>query len=551
MTIPSKKIQVNEIIKCGQDPVYFIDHYIKIQHPTRGLIPFETYEFQKQCVRDFLDHRFNIIKKSRQLGISTICSAYCLWLAIFYKDKNILVVATQLATAKNFITKVKTMFRSLPSWLVLPKLDQDSIQSLGFSNGSIIKASPTNQNVGRSEALSLLIIDEAAHIEKLDELWLGLFSCVSAGGRITLLSSPKGVGNQFHKIWDESEKGINDFHRIDLPWYVHPEKTPEWFAKETKNMDARAIAQELCGVFEASGHAFLTTEDIMWLGTMAAVPVDRGGPRMDIWIWKPPVPGRRYIVAADVSRGDGEDFSTYVIIDMQEDEIVCEYRGKIPPDRFAELLADIGRKYNNALICPELNTYGALCARRLKKDLKYENLFYEKKMGDSFGAYGYQAESDEDEILPGFTTTSKTRPLILGKLEELIRNKRIRSYSTRFHEELKTFVIAGGRPQAMRGYTDDLVMACAIGCWIYDVAEGHSKLSEGLNEGILSGLSRSSRTLNNGWTGFGNGGGLEMPIIPLSTTTNRHTKQLPPGVNRIALENYMAHSWLFDKIEKK
>jgi hypothetical protein len=122
MSFTSKQRQVTEIVKCGKDPVYFLNKYVKIQHPTRGLISFKTYKFQDECLKDFVDHRFNIILKSRQLGISTLTAAYAVWMAIFYKDKSVLVIATKLAVAQNFIKKVKVAIKNLPSWLVLPQI---------------------------------------------------------------------------------------------------------------------------------------------------------------------------------------------------------------------------------------------------------------------------------------------------------------------------------------------------------------------------------------------------------------------------------------------
>ena len=163
----NKQRQIKEIVRCGKDPVYFLNKYVKIQHPTRGLIPFDTYPFQDACIKDFVDHRFTVILKSRQLGISTLSAAYAAWLAIFYKDKNVLVIATKLSVAMNFIKKVKVAIRSLPKWLILPEIVSNNKQSLEFSNGSVIKAIPTSDDAGRSEALSLLVIDEAAHVEKL------------------------------------------------------------------------------------------------------------------------------------------------------------------------------------------------------------------------------------------------------------------------------------------------------------------------------------------------------------------------------------------------
>ena len=136
----SKPAQIEEIIKCGKDPVYFTNRYLKIAHPEKGLIPFKTFNFQDDCMRDFAKHRFNIVLKSRQLGLSTITAAFALWRALFYKEKNILIIATKMAVAQNFVRKVRTMLEGLPPWLVLPEISSYSKTAIEFSNGSIIKA---------------------------------------------------------------------------------------------------------------------------------------------------------------------------------------------------------------------------------------------------------------------------------------------------------------------------------------------------------------------------------------------------------------------------
>ncbi len=168
-TAPSRQAIVAEILKCGKDPTYFMKKYCKIQHQLRGLIPFDTYDFQDDCVRDFQKNRFNIILKSRQLGLSTVSAAYVVWYAIFKKDKNILVIATKLNTAINFIKKVKTMLDGLPLWLLLTKFEPTK-QSIRFDNGSTITAVPTSPDAGRSEALALLVVDECVTGDALIEI---------------------------------------------------------------------------------------------------------------------------------------------------------------------------------------------------------------------------------------------------------------------------------------------------------------------------------------------------------------------------------------------
>ena len=190
----SREQTVKEIIKCGKDANYFIENYVRISHPERGPITFHTYPFQKELLRDFVDYRFNIILKARQLGISTVTAAYAAWLILFHREKNITVVATKLSTAGNLVKKVKFMIKNLPSWLQIADISIDNRNSFELSNGSQIKASSKSGDAGRSEALSLLIVDEAAHVEGLDELWKGLYPTLSTGGRCIALSTPNGVG---------------------------------------------------------------------------------------------------------------------------------------------------------------------------------------------------------------------------------------------------------------------------------------------------------------------------------------------------------------------
>ena len=479
----NKSRQVSEIVKCGKDPQYFMNSYMKIQHPVRGLIKFDTYQFQDDCVETFNEERFSIVLKSRQLGMSTLSAAYAVWLALFQRDKNILIIATKLSVAQNFISKVKTMIKSLPAWLVLPEIISNNKQLIEFSHGSSIKAIPTSEDAGRSEALSLLIIDEAAFVRNFDELWMGLYPTISTGGRVIILSTPNGVGGQYYKLYTDAEAGLNEFTAIKLPWDVHPERGQDWFDQTTKNLSDRQIAQEYLCDFASSGETFLTNNDIEWVRTSTKPPRERTGFDNNVWLWEYPLSEHTYVMSADVARGDSKDYSTFHIIDMDEGECVAEYKGKIPPDRFAELLSEFGKRYNDALLCPENNSYGYATILKLK-EIQYPNLYHKRRKAVYVGDYVPPKDTD----IAGFTTSGKTRNLILSKLEEVLRNKLIRVYSTRFYEELKTFTWKNNKAQAMRGYNDDLVMSFAIAMWLYDSGDGHSKSSKGLNEAMLKAM---------------------------------------------------------------
>ncbi|MDB4337709.1 terminase family protein [bacterium] len=515
---PSKKYQVKEIVKCGKDPKYFFNKYVRIQHPTRGLIPFQTYDFQDVCVQDFIDNRFNVVVKARQLGLSTLTAAYASWLALFHKDKNILIIATKLAVAQNFIKKVKVLIKALPSWLILPEIVADNKQSIEFSHGSSIKAIPTSDDAGRSEALSLLIIDEAAFVRNFDELWMGLYPTLSTGGRAIVLSTPNGVGGQYHKLYTDAIESLNDFNPITLPWNVHPERDDEWFKKETMNMTKRQIAQELNCDFASSGETFLTNEDIEWVSHMIQAPKYREGPARNVWVWKQPLSAHQYIVSADIARGDAKDFSTFHIIDTSTAEVVAEYRGKIPPDRFAQILFDWGVKYNNALMVPENNSFGYATILKLK-ELKYPKLYYRNRKSVYIGQYTPNYDSDK----AGFDTQKKSRNQILTKLEEVLRNKQIKIYSSRLYDELKTFVWKNNKPQAMKGYNDDLVMSLAIGVWLYDTSPDYSKDAMALNNAMLKGM-KFTRNQYRDKNVTGHLTDKLNPFMPISTSTDNVDK---------------------------
>lgn len=537
-----KKEQVDEIRRCGSDPTYFIKTYVKISHPVKGPIPFHTYAYQDECVENFKTHKMIICNKSRQLGLSTVSAAYSLWLALFRRNKNIIILATRLDTAKLFLEKIKVMFESLPEWLVIPDLLTVSVKEMRFSNSSIIKALPCTENAARGEAISLLVVDEAAHIEDFDEIWTGLQPTLSTGGDVILISSPKGVGNQFYNIWQkaidkgEGEEGTNGFFAINLPWTVHPEHDQAWFDQQCAALQGnpRAIAQELLCSFEASGHSFLDTDTMKDLSSKIQSTIGRYGPNLDMFIWDYAKPGHKYIVCADVARGDADDYSAMHVLDATTDEQVAEYKGRIQPDRFAEFLVEIAKKYNNAFIVHELNAPGLVTSYKLK-ELKYPNIYYEKLFQNSLEPV-YRQE-DIAELIPGFTTTVKTRPIIMGKIEAALRNKKINVKSERLIDEFRTFTVDNNKPKAQKNCHDDLVMALAIGINFLEYAQKVSADSSALTLAMLTSISRNSRDMRNLKNpGFGVQG-RDLPMRSSWANSNRMT----PEEN---VEMYRSFDWL-------
>ncbi len=454
-----------ELIKCGKNPVYFINNYVRISHPMKGLIPFKLFPFQEDVVKDFRDYRYNVILKARQLGISTTVAGYITWLMLFHRNKNVVVMATKLNTAANLVKKVKLAMKSIPEWMMIAKINVDNRNSFELSNGSHVKAISTSGDAGRSEALSLLVVDEAAFVENMEELWAGLLPTLSTGGNCIIASTPRGVGNMFHKLYSEAEQEINDFNPIKLPWDVHPERDQDWFEKESRNMAPREVAQELQCSFNMSGDTLLSGKDLKRLTEVIKDPEYKTGFDRNLWIWERYEPKNKYFLVADVARGDGGDNSTFHIINSDTMEIVAEYCGKLPIDMFAPLIFESSMEYGGCLTVVENNSIGLSVLDKLR-EMNHPNLYYSRKV--SHEHVEASLAEYQKSVTAGFSTTVKTRPLIIAKLEELIRNRVLKINSVRLLNELKTFVWNNGRAEAMRGYNDDLVMAVAIACWVRD-----------------------------------------------------------------------------------
>ena len=489
----SKDEVVKEILKAGKDPAYFINNYAKISHPLKGLIPFTMYDYQQDMVYDFNDHRFNVILKARQLGISTVTAAYIAWLMLFHKNKNVLVVATKFKTAGNLVKKVKAIIKNLPEWMRISAITTDNRTSFELANGSQIQPSSTSGDAGRSEALSLLVIDEAAHVENLEELWAGLYPTLSTGGRCIALSTPNGVGNWFHKTCAEAQDGLNKFFMTTLPWDVHPDRDQAWFEEETKNMSRREIAQELECNFNMSGETVFHPDDLAVIEANLKDPKYKTGFDRNFWIWEEFQPDFTYLISADVARGDGKDHSAFHICKIETMEIVAEYKGKPTPDIFANLLNETGKEYGNCMIAVENNSVGWTVLTKLE-ELLYPNIYYSYKSSHDY-VDPVTAEYKNNAVA-GFTMSRTTRPLVIAKMEEFIRNKLVKIYSKRVYNEMKTFVWQSGRPQAMKGFNDDLITSFAIGCWVKDTAFTVNQRELDYKKAFLDSMVYSSKTIN-------------------------------------------------------
>ena len=276
-------------------------------------------------------------------------------------------------------------------------------------------------------------------------------------------------------------------------WDVHPDRDLSWFEKETKNMSKREIAQELECNFNMSGETVFSSDDMANLQMQITEPKYRSGFDRNYWIWEEYDPAKEYFISADVARGDGKDNSVFHVFSVSDMSIVAEYQGKCTPDIFSRTLRDSGGEYGECMIVVENNSVGFAVLDKLI-DMGYPNIYHSIKSTHEY-VEQHQAERQSNAVA-GFTTSNKTRPLIIAKMEEFVRNQLINTKSVRLFNEMKTFVWNNGKPQAMRSYNDDLIMSCAIGCWIRDTLYMENKRELAYKKSMLNSI-KSTRSLLN------------------------------------------------------
>ena len=318
-----------------------------------------------------------------------------------------------------------------------------------------------------------IISHNCAFIDDADIIWTAASSTLSTGGKAILLSTPNGVGNFFHKMWQQAESKENNFNPILLDWQVHPERDQAWRDRQTELMGELQSAQEHDASFIFSGNTVIPPEIIeFYKTTFVQEPITKGGFDGNLWVWEYAQSGKSYIVCADVARGDGEDYSTFHVIDVERSIQVAEYKGKIETKQFGNMLVAIATEYNDALLIPDNSSIGWNCVQQII-DRGYKNLFYmsrDLQYVDVEHQMTGRYQKEERGMVPGFMISQRTRPLIIARLKDYMLDNSFTIRSTRMCAELETFIWKNGRPEALSGYNDDLVLALCIGLWVRDTA---------------------------------------------------------------------------------
>lgn len=489
-----KELVKQEYTRCAMDPVYFAKKYYYIQHPQRGRMLFNLFPFQETLLRRFQKGEWSIINKSRQLGISTLVSCFSLWLMLFHKDKNILVLATTQDTAKNLITKVRFSYDQLPSWLRLKDTENNKLL-LKLVNGSQIQAKPATDNASRSEAVTLLVIDEAAFIDNIERIFTGAQQTLATGGSCIALSSPNGTGNWFYKEFTKAQEKKNSFVPLLLPWTVHPERDQTWRDQQDRDLGVKHAAQECDADFITSGESVIDTDVLnYYVKNMAREPLERRGLNGEYHIYELPDYTRSYALIADVARGDGADYSTFHIFDIELCRQVAEFQSQLPTKDFANVIHAACVEYNNALCVIENASIGWDVVGRMI-DKEYKNIYYSPKIDNPVDSEQYLSKYNSNTgMVPGFSMTQKTRPLVIAKLISYMNEYSVEIFSKRALEEIRTFIYKNHRPQASQGHNDDLVLPIGVFLFLRETTLMYQKTSQELSRAVLDGFTSVNYT---------------------------------------------------------
>ena len=436
--------EVLEYARCMKDPSYFATTYCKIISLDEGLVPFELYPYQEKMFDAFNTNRFNIVLACRQSGKSISSVAYLLWYALFHTEKTIAVMANKGATAREMLGRITLMLENLPFFLQ-PGCKALNKGSIEFSNNSRIAAAATSGSSIRGMSVSLLYLDEFAFVENAAEFYTSTYPVISSGKetKIIITSTANGIGNVFHKIWEGASQGINEFKPFRVDWWDVPGRDEDWKTQTIANTSQLQFDQEFGNTFFGTGDTLINAETLLKLRAKNPIRYLEGG---DLKIYEETEKGHEYIMLVDVSKGRGQDYSTFNLIDISSRPFkqVAVYRNNlISPLLFPNIIYKWANSYNKAYVVIESNDQGSLVTNGLYHDLEYENM---------------HVESAIKANALGIEMTRKVKRLGCSSFKDILENNKLEIYDDDTILEISTFVAKGVSYEASPGNHDDLVM---------------------------------------------------------------------------------------------
>ena len=435
---------VREYALCMKDPAYFASNYCKIISMDQGLVPFELYPYQEKMFEAFNEHRFNIVLACRQSGKSVSACAYLLWFALFHSEKTVAILANKGATAREMLSRVTLMLENIPFFLQ-PGTKALNKGSLEFSNNSRIIAAATSGSSIRGLSVSLLYLDEFAFVERAAEFYTSTYPVISSGTgtKIIVTSTANGIGNTFHKIWEGAVQKVNEFNSFRVDWWDVPGRDEDWKKQTISNTSQLQFDQEFGNTFFGTGDTLVNADTLLSLRALPYIETLENG---DLKVYSKPVKNHEYIMTVDVSKGRGQDYSTFTLIDISDRPFtqVAVYRNNtISPILFPNIIYKYAKSYNNAYVVIESNDQGSVVCNGLYHDLEYENV---------------HVESAVKANAIGIEITRKTKRLGCSAIKDILENNKLKIVDEDTILEISTFEARGQSYEASDGNHDDLMM---------------------------------------------------------------------------------------------
>jgi hypothetical protein len=457
--------QVKEYVKCAKDPIYFIKNYIKIVSLDKGLVPFELYDFQEDMVQKVHDNRFVIAKLPRQSGKSTTITAYILHYILFNQNMNVAILANKLSTAKELLHRLKNAYEYLPRWLQMGVLEWNKA-SIILENGSKVIASATSSSAVRGGSFNFIFLDEFAYVPQnvAEEFFSSVYPTISSGQetKVTIISTPHGM-NMYYKYWTDAVNKRNSYVPIEVHWSDVPGRDEKWKAQTIANTSEEQFRTEFECDFIGSIHTLIASSKLKTLTFQNPIFKNDSGYK----IYEMPKEGRTYVMCVDVSRGQGQDYHAFTIIDVTKPpyRLVASFRNNmLTPLLFPTIIHNAARQFNNAHVLIEINDVGAQVADIMHHELEYENLLsatIRGRKGQSLdGGFGGGISQF------GVRTTDAVKRIGCSILKSLIEEDKLQVEDFDVVRELFSFISKKNSYEAEVGHHDDLVMTLVLFGWL-------------------------------------------------------------------------------------
>lgn len=455
--------QVEEWMKCANDPEYFIEHYVKIVNVDLGFIPFEPYEFQKDIINKVQTNRFVICKMPRQSGKTTTIAALLLHAVLYNEEYNIAILAHKLAQAREILSRIQRAYEALPRWMQQGIVEWNK-GNIELENGSKILSSATSSSAIRGGSFNLIYLDEFAFIpgNLQDEFFASVYPTISSGKttKVLITSTPNGL-NMFYKLWTDSEKGRNTYKRVDVHWSDIPGRDEKWKREQVANTSEDQFRVEFECEFIGSSNTLIPGSKLRTLTYETAKYTKEGTS-----IYEDPTHDAAYAIVVDTSRGTGADYSAFVVFDISQHpyKVVAKYRNKnISPLLYPNVVKAAATKYNEAYVLVEINDVGSQVADILHQELEYENVLSVAQMGRAGQQIGAGFGKN---VTFGVKTSKHVKRMGCSTLKDLVVSNQLILNDFDIISELNTFVSKAQSYEAESGSHDDLVMCLVLFSWM-------------------------------------------------------------------------------------